>query len=260
MMTEEYVTDISVYKNGHWQSMRDQSVWKDGKWNTLGVGSGVYKSGTWHLLRSLQGFVFELSPSEENGAEVLDKYGNYLKVYQEGFGGFDNGLLYSDVMESIRFEAKRIHSVKEWTFKINYSYYHGTGDRGENTRDVLYIKDLRSNNSIFVFMEVVEARITDWKYRIGAQIDTLGVFYSQVYVTAPINPDNHFITEFVEIEIARLENSLYLAYKGEAFAEKYVASEIGFYCDRIEIGVASIHEGTFSGMQMGVAVVSVHQD
>ena len=47
------VTDIKVYRNGSWHSLRGSRIFRNGSWQTLSVGSGIYKNGVWYTLKPL---------------------------------------------------------------------------------------------------------------------------------------------------------------------------------------------------------------
>ncbi len=49
-MAIKEVSDIQVYKNGAFHTMRDQKVFRNVAWQSLGVGSGVRKGEDWYVL------------------------------------------------------------------------------------------------------------------------------------------------------------------------------------------------------------------
>jgi hypothetical protein len=46
------VDDISIYKGGKWNSLKNQKVYSNG-WRDMSDGSGVYKDGNWYVFESL---------------------------------------------------------------------------------------------------------------------------------------------------------------------------------------------------------------
>lgn len=44
------VSDIKVYRNGSWHSLRGQKIYANGAWREFKSGCGVYKGGVWYTL------------------------------------------------------------------------------------------------------------------------------------------------------------------------------------------------------------------
>ena len=52
-MAEIITDDISIYKNGSWNSIKKQQAYVSGGWKTIGEGSGVYYNGNWYVFKTI---------------------------------------------------------------------------------------------------------------------------------------------------------------------------------------------------------------
>ena len=78
------VSDIKIYKNGSWHTLRGSRILNNKSWHTLNAGSGIYKNGVWYTLKPL---AFSVSSSYNisfSGGEIGGGNGVTLDLMKSG--------------------------------------------------------------------------------------------------------------------------------------------------------------------------------